>query len=63
MIARAIKLLRRDAISRVGHALESRGIGDLENGEIWEQTREMHPARKEQIKEEHYQFQPEEELS
>ncbi len=34
-IARAIKLLRRGAISRVGQALESKGIGDLGNPEIW----------------------------
>ena len=36
MISRAIKLLRRGAISREGQALESKGIVDLENGEIWE---------------------------
>ena len=36
-VARAIKLLRRGAISRAGQALESKGIGDLENAEIWAQ--------------------------
>ncbi len=35
-VARAIMLLRRGAISRAGHALESKGIGDLTNGEIWD---------------------------
>ena len=62
MISRAIKLLRRGAISKVRQALESKGIGDLENGEMWEQMKKKHPARKEQIKEEHYLFQPEEEI-
>ena len=38
-IARAIKLLRRGAISRARQALESKGIGDLENVEIWEQMK------------------------
>ena len=33
-IARAIRLLRRGAISRPGHALESKGLGDLDNPEI-----------------------------
>ena len=55
-VARAIRLLRRGAISRAGHALESKGIGDLTNGEIWNQMKKKHPARKEQIKEEHYQL-------
>jgi len=35
--ARAIKLLRRVAISRAGAALESKGLGELDNPEIWEQ--------------------------
>jgi hypothetical protein len=61
-IARAIKLLRRGAISRAGQALEGKGIGDLENPEIWEQMKNKHPERKEHIKEEHYQYQPEEEI-
>ena len=33
-VARAIRLLRRGAISRVGAALESKGLGDLDNPEI-----------------------------
>ncbi len=36
-IAKTIKLLRRGAISRARQALESKGIGDLENAEIWAQ--------------------------
>ena len=55
-IARAIKLVRRGAISRAGQTLESKGIGDLSNGKIWDQMKNKHPARKEQIKEEHYLF-------
>ncbi len=35
-VARAIRLLRRGAISRAGQALESKGLGDLDNAEIWE---------------------------
>ena len=33
-IARAMRLLRRGAISRAGHARESKGLGDLDNPEI-----------------------------
>jgi hypothetical protein len=36
-VAWAITLLRRGAISRAGAALESKGLGDLENPKIWEQ--------------------------
>jgi hypothetical protein len=35
-INRAIRLLRRGAISRAGQALESKGLGDLNDPEIWE---------------------------
>ncbi len=42
--------------------MESKGIRDLENGVIWDRIKKKHPTRKEQIKEEHYQFQPEEEI-
>ncbi len=42
--------------------MESKGIGDLENPEIWAQMKNKHPARKHIIKEEHYQLQPEEEI-
>jgi len=45
MIVRAIRLLRRGATSRAGQALESKGIGDLDNGEIWDQMKKTHPAR------------------
>ena len=53
-IARAIMLLRKGAISRAGQALESKGIGDLEDPEIWEQMKRKHPSRKEAISEEYF---------
>ncbi len=52
-IARAIKLLRRGAISRAGQALESKGIGDLSDPEIWKQMKAKHPDKKQPIKEEY----------
>ncbi len=61
-ISRAIKPLRRGAISRAGHALESKGTGDLYNPEIWEQMKAKHPERKQPIKEEYFAFTPEEEI-
>ncbi len=45
-IARAIKLLRRGAISRVGQSLKSKDLGDLDNPVIWEQLQRKHPERK-----------------
>ena len=61
-IARAIRLLRKGAISLAGHALESKGIGDLEDPEIWEQMTRKHPSRKEVISEEYFMSRPEEEV-
>ncbi len=61
-IARAIKLLRRGVISRAGQALESKGIGDLTNPDIWEQMKAKHPERKQLIREEYFQYTPEEEI-
>ena len=61
-IARAIRLLRRGAISRAGQALETKGLGNLDNPEIWEQMQSKHPRRKEHIDEEMFQFKPEEEV-
>ncbi len=62
-IARAIRLLRREAISMAGHALlESKGIGDLDNPEIWAQFMAKHPERKRPIKEEYFQYRPNEEV-
>jgi hypothetical protein len=61
-IARANRLLRKGAISRAGHALESKGIGDLEDPEIWEQMKRKHPSKKEAIDEVNYKFQTKEEV-
>ena len=61
-IARAIRLLRRGAISRSGHALESKGLGDLDNPVIWEQLQRKHPERKHDINEAAFALRPEEEV-
>jgi hypothetical protein len=61
-VAKATRLLRRGAISRVGQALESKGLGDLDNHEIWEQLPKKHPDRKQDIREDAYDLQPEEEV-
>jgi len=61
-IARAIRLLRKGAISKAGQALESKGIGDLEDPEIREHMKRKHPSRKEAISEEYYKFQTKEEV-
>ena len=42
-INRAGRLIRRGAISRAGKSLESKGLGDLMDGRIWEQIAAKHP--------------------
>ena len=42
-ISRAVKLIRRGAISRAGKAMEIRGLGDLQDGSIWEHIEAKHP--------------------
>jgi hypothetical protein len=61
-IARAIRLLRHGVVSKAGQALESKGLGDLDNPEIWEQLRRKHPERKQYISEDAFVVQPEEEV-
>ena len=61
-IARAIKLLRRGAISRAGQALENKGLGDLDNPEIWEHLQRKHPERKHAIIEDVFEMRPDEEV-
>jgi len=61
-IERAVRLMRKGAISRAGKALESKGLGDMDDIEIWNQIDDKHPARKRRITEQAYAFQPEEEL-
>ena len=50
-VIRVFRLIRRGATSRAGKALESKGLGDLTNGIIWEQITAKHPERKRQIPE------------
>ena len=61
-MARAIRLLRRGAISRAGASLESKGLGDLDNPEIWEQLQKKHPDKKQEIGEDAYEVRPDEEV-
>jgi hypothetical protein len=61
-ISRAVRLIRRGAILRAGKVLESKELGDLAAGMIWEQIAAKHPQRNRQIPEEAWAFLPEEEL-
>ena len=61
-IENAVRLLRKGAISRAGKALESKGLGDLDDVEIWMQIDDKHPDRKRRVPHQAYSFQPEEEL-
>jgi len=61
-ISRAVRLIRRGAISRAGKALESRGLGDLADNRIWEHITAKHPQKKRRIPEAAWAFVPEEEL-
>ncbi len=49
-VARAIRLLRRDAISKAGQTLESKRLVDLDNPVIWEQRQRKHPERKQDMR-------------
>ncbi len=61
-VERAVQLLRKGAISRAGKALESKGMGDLDDIEVWIQINDKRPNRKRRIPEQAYIYQPEEEL-
>jgi len=61
-ISRAVRLIRRGSISRACKALESKGLGDLTDGSIWEQIEAKHPGRKRQILERAWTWMHEEEL-
>ncbi len=58
----AVRLMRKGAISRAGKALESKGLGDMNDAEIWMQIDDKHLGTKRRIPERAYSFQPEEEL-
>ena len=57
---RAIRLLRKGAISRAWKSLESKGLGNLRSPEILRQMRDKHPVRVEEIGPDMYTFVPEE---
>ena len=61
-IERAIRLLRHGAISRAGKALESMGLGDFEDPEVWNQIEAKHPARKRRIPKAAYRYRSDEEI-
>ena len=61
-IARSIRLLRKGAISRAGKALESKGLGDLQDPQILQQLRDKFPVRVQVIPPEVYAYAPEREL-
>ena len=61
-VARAIRLLRRGAISRAVAALESKGLGDMDNPEMWEQLQKKYPDGKQEIGEDAYEIRPDEEV-
>ena len=61
-ISRAVRLIRRGVISRAGKALESKGLGDLTDGSVWEQIEAKHPERKRQIPERAWTWMLEEDL-
>ena len=61
-IGRAVRLIRREAISRADKELESKGLGDLTYGSRWEQIAAKHPERKRQIPESAWTYVLEEEL-
>ena len=61
-IIRTVRLIRRGAISRAGKPMESKGLGDLAYGIIWEQIATKHPQRKQRIQKAAWAFVPEEEL-
>ena len=61
-IERAIRLLRHGAISRAGKALESMGLGDFEDPEVWNQIEAKHSAKKRRIRKAAYQYRSDEEI-
>jgi hypothetical protein len=55
-IDKAARLLRKGAISRAGKALESKGLGNMDDPDIWDQIDGKHPDRKRRIPEMAYRF-------
>jgi hypothetical protein len=61
-VERAVRMLRKGAISRAGKALESKGLGDLDDVAVRINIDDKHPNRKRINPVRAYTFQPEEEL-
>jgi len=61
-VTRAIRLIKCGAISRVGRAMESKGLGDLSIPAIFAQMQVKHPPRLHEIDQDVFDFIPEEEL-
>ena len=61
-VSRAIRLIKRGAISWTRRALESKGLGDLANPAIFVQMQAKHPPRLHEIDQDVFGFIPEEEL-
>ena len=55
-IDREVKFMRKGAIPRAGKALESKGLGDLEDPDIWNQIDGKHPDIKIRIPKQAYLF-------
>jgi hypothetical protein len=61
-IDKAIRLMRKGAISRAEKAVESKGLGDIRDLEIIHQMQDKHHVRLKQIGPDKYAFIPEEEV-
>ena len=61
-IDRALRLLRKGAISRAEKALKSKGLGDLSDPEVLQRIKEKFMSRTAEIQQESYVYHPEEEL-
>ena len=55
-IDKAVRLLKKGAISRAGKALESKGLGNMDGLDIWDQIDGKHPDMKRRIPEMAYRF-------
>jgi hypothetical protein len=61
-IDRAMRILRKGAVSRAAKAMESKRLGDLSDPELIQQMHDKQPVRIRQIRPDIYTFVPEEEV-
>jgi hypothetical protein len=61
-IDRAMRMLRKGAVSRAAKAMESNGLGDLSDPDLIQHMQDKHPVRIKQIGPGIYTFVPEEEV-